>query len=223
MVDPSPARGYDASRRRATAQRSRLAVLDACRELVLQDGYKVMTIRAVAERAGVSAEFVYKAFGGKPQLLKAVYDVTLAGDDESLPMGQRAELRAVFAAADASAALAGYAAFVGGVHDRLAGLLVVLAGSDPELAEVAAETDAERLRGVTAFVGHLAASGWLRPGLAVAEAADSCWVLTSPQVFDRLRRSRDWDAEACRSWLERLLAAALLPPAPGCGSGGGAG
>ncbi|HEY5394997.1 MAG TPA: TetR/AcrR family transcriptional regulator, partial [Trebonia sp.] len=74
-----------------------------------------------------------------------------------------------------------------------------------------AEADAERLRGVTAFTGHLAAEGWLRPGLPAAEAADSCWVLTSPQLFDRLRRARGWDAEAYRRWLERMLTAALLP------------
>lgn len=171
-------------------------------------------IRGVAERAGVSAELVCKAFGGKPQLLKAVYDVMLAGDDEPVPMGERRELRAVYAAADAPAALRGYAAFVCGVHDRLAGLLAVLAGSDPELAGVAAEADAERLRGVTAFTGHLAA-GWLRPGLPGAEAADSAWVLTSPQVFDRLRRARGWDAGAYQDWLERMLAAALLPGRPG--------
>jgi AcrR family transcriptional regulator len=214
MGEQGAARAYDATRRRDAAARARRAVLDAARELVLRDGYKATTIRAVAERAGVSAELVYKSFGGKPQLLKAVYDVTLAGDDDPVPMGQRAELRAVFAAADAPAALRGYAAFACGVHDRLAGLLAVLAGSDPELAAVAAEADAERLRGVTAFVGHLAEVGWLRPGLPAAEAADSCWVLTSPQVFDRLRRARGWDAEAYRRWLERMLTAALLPGAP---------
>lgn len=213
MGEPRAARGYDATRRRAAAQRSRLAVLDACRELVLRDGYKATTIRAVAERAGVSAELVYKSFGGKPQLLKAVYDVTLAGDDEPVPMGQRAELQAVLAAGDARTALRGYAAFVCGVHERLAGLLEVLAGADPELAAVAAETDAERLRGVTMFVGHLAAAGWLRPGLPETEAADSCWALTSPQVFDRLRRSRGWEAAAYRRWLARMLAADLLPGA----------
>ena len=207
---PGADRGYDASRRRAAAQRSRRAVLDAYRELVLRDGYKATTIRGVAERAGVSPELVYKAFGGKPQLLKAVYDVTLAGDDEPVPMGQRGELQAVLAAADALTALRGYAAFACGVHDRLAGLLEVLAGSDPELAAVAAEADAERLRGVTAFVRHLAAAGWLRPGLPEAEAADSCWVLTSPQVYGRLRRSREWDAEAYRRWLAGMLAAGLL-------------
>jgi hypothetical protein len=87
----------------------------------------------------------------------------------------------------------------------------VLAESDPELAAVAAETDAERLGYVTTFVEYVAAAGWLRPALTVAEAADSCWALTSPQVFDRLRRVRGWSGEAYRSWLEQMLAAALLP------------
>jgi AcrR family transcriptional regulator len=210
---PDAAHAYDASGRRAAAERSRRAVLDAGRELLLRDGYKATTIRAVAQHAGVSPELVYKAFGSKPQLMKAVYDVALAGDDEPVPMGQRPELRAVFASAEAREALRLYAAFVYGVHERLGGLLAVLAGSDPELAAVAMETEAERLRGVSAFVDHLAAMGWLRPGLSASAGADSCWVLTSPQVFDQLIRARAWNAETYRRWLGRMLAAALLPDA----------
>jgi AcrR family transcriptional regulator len=69
-------------------------VLAAGRELLLARGYHGTTIRVVAERAGVSPELVYKGFGGKQGLMKAVYDTTLAGDDEPVPApnGRRATL-----------------------------------------------------------------------------------------------------------------------------------
>src|SRR4051794_5284976 len=58
-------RRYDASRRRAQARARQEAVLDSARELFLQDGFARTTVAAVATRAGVSQETVYKTFGGK--------------------------------------------------------------------------------------------------------------------------------------------------------------
>ena len=203
-------RSYDGSGRRAAARRNRIAVLDACRDLLLRDGYRAMSIQAVAERAGVSAPLVYKTFGSKQALVKAVYDATLAGDDEPVPMHARPELQAVVAESDPWLKLVGYAAFIEGAHDRLAGLLTVFAAADPELAEIADVTDRERARGTRAFVDHLAAVELLRAGLRADRAADACWLLTSPQVHDRMRRMCGWEAGEFREWLARMLAAALL-------------
>jgi hypothetical protein len=55
--------------------------------------------------------------------------------------------------------------------ERLGGLLAVLAEADPEIAEVTAVTEAERLTGVRAFVGHLAEQGHLRSALSQDEVA----------------------------------------------------
>lgn len=207
-ADPSP-RGYDASGRRAAARRNRAAILDACRDLLLRDGYRGTSIQAVADRATVSAALVYKAFGSKQALVKAVYDATLAGDDAPVPMSARSELRAVFDEPDPARKLAGYAAFVDGAHERLAGLLAVFAAADPDLAEIAEATDRERAKGTKAFVDHLAKAGLLPDGVRPDRAADACWLLTSPQVHDRLRRTCGWDAGEYRDWLARMVAAAL--------------
>ena len=43
----------------------------------------------IAAAAGVSVETVYKAFGNKPGLVKAVFDVLVVGDDDDVPMMQR--------------------------------------------------------------------------------------------------------------------------------------
>ena len=207
---PSAGRRYDAAGRRAAAERSRRAVLDACRYLVLRDGYRATSVRAVAQRAGVSAETVYKAFGNKPGLMKAVYDTALAGDDAPVPMGERPELLAVLGTADPVGKLRGYARFVCGVHQRLGELQAVLAAADPELADLAAEADRERLTGVTAFVAHLRTAGHLAAGLDPARAADACWALTSPQLYALLVNTRGWTPEEYQGQLADLLVSALL-------------
>ncbi len=207
---PAARRPYDASRRQDAAQRNRAAILDAFRDLLAGDGYQPTTIRAVAEHAGVSPETVYKTFGGKPGLAKALWDVTLAGDDESLPMAERPVLLEVWRTRDPRAKLRLYAAFVRGVHERLAFLLTLLSQAGPEAATVLAASEAERLAGVTAFVTHLGAQGVLRSGTSTAQAADACWALTGPQLFTQLTAGRGWPPGTYQDWLAGILAATLL-------------
>jgi AcrR family transcriptional regulator len=212
MSSDAPRRPYDASRRQDAARRTRAAVLAAGRELLFRDGYRATTVRAVAEQAGVSPETVYKAFGGKPGLVKALWDVTLAGDDEPLAMGERPELREVWRTRDAHAKLRLYATFVCGVHERLAPLIALLAEAGPDVAQVLATSEEERLTGVTAFVAHLATAGLLRPGADRARLADACWALTGPHLFTQLTATRAWPADTYRTWLADTLAATLLAP-----------
>jgi AcrR family transcriptional regulator len=210
VAHPSGRRPYDGRGRREAAARNRQAVLAACHELLLRAGYAGTTIRGVAELAGVSPELVYKAFGTKQGLVKAVYDTALAGDDKPVPIGQRPEVARVWATTDPLQKIAAYAAFVTGLMERLGGLAAVLAEADPEVAAVRAVTEDERLQGLRAFTSHLAAEGWLAAADA-QQAADECWVLTSPSVFAQLTVARGWSAGAYRDWLARMLAAALLP------------
>ena len=90
---------------RATRQK----VLVAARDLFLRRGYFGATIEAIAQRAGVSPQTVYNVVGGKAALLKAVYDVALAGDDEPLPMVERPIFTAIAVAPDARTSLRLYA------------------------------------------------------------------------------------------------------------------
>ncbi|WP_233580557.1 TetR/AcrR family transcriptional regulator [Streptomyces triticirhizae] len=205
-------RAYDASRRQDAARRRRADVLAACRELLASEGYRATTVRAVAERAGVSPETIYKGFGGKTGLVKALWDVTLAGDDEPVPMGRRPVLQEVWRTRDAREKVRLYAAFVRGVHERLAALFSQLAQAGPEVARVLELGEEERLIGVTAFVRHLADGGDLRRDAEVARAADACWALTGPRLFHQLTEGRGWSADAYQEWLADLLLAALVEP-----------
>src|SRR4051794_30190567 len=89
-------RPYDSSGRRTQAQRTRADIVNNAQGLFLEYGYTGTTMAAVAAGAGVSVETIYKSVGNKPAVLKAVLDVAILGDDDTVPMLDRpmvAELR----------------------------------------------------------------------------------------------------------------------------------
>lgn len=198
-------RGYDSSGRRDQARVRRAAALDACLTLFLERGFAATTMHAVAARAGVSAEMLYKSIGPKAALAKAVWDVTLAGDDEPLAIADRPVLRDIFATQGAEAKLAAYARFVCAVNERLAPLAAVLLAGGSDAAQVVAETDAERLTGLRSFVGHLAIEGLLAADANPTTVADAWWALTGPDLFARLTRDRGWPARQYQNWLATML------------------
>jgi AcrR family transcriptional regulator len=208
---PAP-RPYDASSRRESAARNRAAVLAACRDLLFRDGYHHMTVRSVAEQAGVSPETVYKAFGSKAGLMKALWDVTLAGDDRPVAIADRPQMQEVRSAADPAEKLRRWARFVTGANQRLAPLYGLLAQAGPEVTQMLATTQQERLVGVHALVAHLADSGLLAAGCDQATAADACWALTGPRLFLDLTADRGWPPDLYEDWLTRMLTANLLTP-----------
>ena len=208
---PAP-RHYDASSRRESAARNRAAVLAACRELLFRDGYHRMTVRSVAEQAGVSPETVYKAFGGKAGLMKALWDVTLAGDDQPVPIADRPQMRDVQSASDPAEKLRLWVALVAGANQRLAPLYGLLAQAGPEVTQMLGTTQQERLTGARALVTHLADSGLFASGRDPETAADACWALTGPRLFLDLTADRGWQRGQYEDWLTRMLTANLLTP-----------
>src|ERR1700712_3713090 len=79
VADVQPTRRYNSTRRAAQAQENRASVLAAARELFLSGGFAATTVAVIAAQAGVSVETVYKSFGGKPGLVRALCDEAFAG------------------------------------------------------------------------------------------------------------------------------------------------
>lgn len=76
--------------------------------MLLAEGWAGTTMTAVAARAGVSAQLLYKTFGTKVALAKRLYDVTLMGDDEPVPLHERPEIAAITAEPDPRRTIARY-------------------------------------------------------------------------------------------------------------------
>ncbi|MEU4560520.1 helix-turn-helix domain-containing protein [Actinoplanes sp. NPDC023936] len=209
-------RVYDNTRRAEQARLTRRRILDAARELLVERGPAAVTMRAVATHADISVETIRKTFGTKAKLIKDVYDVTLAGDDEPIPMIDRPEIQAVFTATDPREKLARYAFAARRVGERvgplLAKLLAGARGGDPDLIGFRETTNRERMNGAGGIVRHLAATGGLRDGLDPERACDIVWTLISPEVFDLLVGDRRWSLDEYEQWLARSLADALVTP-----------
>jgi AcrR family transcriptional regulator len=212
--DVNSRRAYNASNRQEQARRNRLAVLAAARERFLRDGYARTTIAAIAADAGVSVETVYKAFGNKPGLVKALFDVAIVGDDEPIPLMQREFVARNRAEPDPRRKLAAYGEHLAEVAPRANPVQLVVrdaAVSDEAAAEVWRQLGAERLAGMTAFATHLHESGHLQDGIGVEDARDVLWTLSSFEIWDLLVNQRGWPVERYGAWVGEQLIAALLP------------
>jgi AcrR family transcriptional regulator len=174
----------------------------------------------VAQRAAVSTDTVFKRFGSKIALLKEVLDVVVGGDDEQVPLLQRAALDAMRVEPDQRRQVAMFAAGMTEQLDRLSPLDEILRSAAAVDAEAAALREDIQLRqrrqAMHTVVGWIAAHGGLREGLNQEDAAAAVWTLTSPEVHAMLRGTWGWTSDRYARWLEDTLAATLLTtPAPG--------
>ena len=205
---------YDNRQRRDAARSTRARITEAAKASFLDHGFGGTTIRRVAEDAEVSQETIYKAFGGKAALLKAVYDIALVGDDDDIPLADRPEAIAVREATSPVAAAASYAELAGSISRRIDPLLRVLLGSrdtDPALGEFARTIEGERRAGSTFYVRHWESSGWLRDDVSVEHAIDAVWALNSPQPR-WLLLDHGWSEEQFTEWLSGQIRHAIFAP-----------
>jgi AcrR family transcriptional regulator len=171
---------------------------------------------AIATEAGVVVETIYRAFGSKARLFKAVVEAAVAGGSAraDVPVEERPAIRAVIAEPDPRRQVALYAATQPGIHRRSGPLLRALRGAaavDLELRALWDEIEAGRLAGQGRFAGMLAERGGLRPDVSVEQARDLVWTLCSLAVHDLLVISRGWTSERYQEWLAAALMRELLP------------
>ena len=188
-------------------------MIDSARALFLERGYQATTIDAISELSDVPAPTIYRLFSSKLGILKAVLDVSIAGDDQAVAMLDRPNVRALLASDDPKQQLAGFAGLVRDVMDRAGSVHRILADaarSDHEAAALLADIARQRDGGQRHIAQALARMGALRAGLGERDAADVIHALASPEVYGLLVLDRGWTAERYESWLTSLLADQLL-------------
>jgi AcrR family transcriptional regulator len=214
MTDPAPPvkRRYDTARRRARAERTRRDLLAAARRRFLEHGYAATTMAAVAAEVGVSVETIYKTFGGKPQLIMALFHAAIAGNAE-ISTEDRAD-RVSQEERDPVRRLHAFGQFVAEVMPRVGPLMLLVrtaADSHPELADIWAGMNAERLARMAQHAERLHEHGHLRPGVTAAEARDVLWLYSAPDLYDLLVQQRGWSVDRYGTWIGHAYVAALLP------------
>jgi AcrR family transcriptional regulator len=205
-------RRYDSSGRQDAARRRRAAVVEAASRLFIQEGFSRTTIARIAEDAGVSEETVYKAFGNKIALVRAIRDQALAGAG---PVhAERRSDRMQESENDPREIIRGWGVLTTEVAPRVAPVLLLVrdaAASDPELARLQAEMDAARLTRMTQNARTLVKGGHLRPGITLEAATDVLWTFSSPELYELLVIRRGWSVERYGRFVADSMIAALLP------------
>jgi AcrR family transcriptional regulator len=206
------ARRYDSAQRQETAQRRRATVVEAASRLFLRDGFSGTTIARIAADAGVSEETVYKAFGNKIALVRAIRDKALAG--EGSVHAERRSDRMQASENDPRKIVRGWGVLTMEVAPRVAPVLLLVraaAASDPELARLQEEMDAARLTRMTQNARTLLKGGHLRKGITLDTATDVLWTYSSPELYELLVIRRGWSIERYGRFIADAMIAALLP------------
>ncbi|OWY61857.1 hypothetical protein B7486_61560, partial [cyanobacterium TDX16] len=159
-------RHYDASGRQAEAQARRRRVTAAARTLFLERGYAATSIADISDRAGVSPQMIYAAFGGKSGILGRIVDVSAGGDEDEVLLRERPESIAVESTVDPADRLRAMARRSADLNERVGPILAVVdsaSGADESVGELRARLD-EAMRTDSLAVARRAL-GDLRPGL----------------------------------------------------------
>jgi len=206
-------RSHDGKGGQARTRLARTAVIEAARTLFLDRGYAATRIEAISDLSDVPPATVYRLFSSKLGILKALFDVSIAGDDEAVPLVDRPHVQALISDPDPQEQLSGFVAISRGIMARtepVYRILVSAAGSDPDAAALLAEQTRHRQQGQGQIAGLLAREGALRPGLSERDAADIIHTLMSPEVYRLLVGDRGWEPERYEQWLKGILIDQLL-------------
>ncbi|HLO33308.1 MAG TPA: TetR/AcrR family transcriptional regulator [Anaerolineales bacterium] len=207
-------RDYDSTRRQAQASETRRRILEAARKLFTERGYAGATTEAIAAEAGVAAQTIYAIFKNKKRILISLMNVSSpTGEEDHLPMSERSNIQAVRQEHGQHHQIQMFAEIVAYNLDQVAEVSEIMADaakSEPDIDRILQKLNHQRLEHMTSAVEDIVANGAFRKKMDLADATDTVWVLTSPEVFLLLTRERGWPKEKYAEWLADALTRVLL-------------
>ena len=211
MTKVKAARPYDRRSRDEQARATRERVIDAARATFLEKGYGATTVLAIAALAGVSVETIYKAFGGKAGLVRAIHQRALEGQGPT-PAEQRSNAMSA-REEDARDLVAKWGALTAEVSPLVSPIHLLIrsaAAAEPELVSLLDEISDARLLRMKKNASVLERLGFLRKGLSVETAAEIMWAYTAPELYDLLVLQQRWSPKELGAFVGAALEAALL-------------
>jgi len=200
------------NKRTERAQQTRQRIVEAARDLFVEQGYGVTLMPEIASKAGVAVQTIYFSFGNKRSLLKEVVDVVIAGDFEPIATMDRPWFQASLAADTADEMLRALVQGTCRVLDRVASIYQVIdaaSAADPDIANLWSFDANPRHTVQTAAAKALVSKPGARPGVTADHAADILFGLLSPELYRLLVRERGWPSQAYERWVYDTLRAQL--------------
>lgn len=205
----------------ASREETRRRLLTAADELFCELGYPGTSVGAIAERACVSLQTLYLAWGNKRALLRAATDAAaIATQSPEKPEDWRNTVRAELSRdVGENPTAAAYLAAVSRLFVRVAartGLYWRMhrqaAATDPDIAADWSAMTARRRETMAVVARSMPADG-ARTGLGRKVITDTLWALASPEMWELFTLTGGYSDAAFQRWLEQSLVAVLCDPA----------
>lgn len=201
-------------KRRDKAELTRQRLLKAAHQEFLDNGFHGATMAAIARRAGVAGQTVYFVFHTKAELLSAVIDAAVLGDDPPTVPQDTDWWAAMNNADTAEEVLRQFVRGAGPLLARAAQISEVLraaALADPEARAIFDRHDQLQVTGYRHVVDLASSKGPLRPGLTPETATDLLLTLCGDSTYVQLTTERGWTHEQATAWLADATPNLLLP------------
>ncbi len=199
--------------RRAKAAATRRAIITAAHREFVESGFHGATVSAIAKRAGVAPQTVYFVFHTKPELISAVIDAAVMGEDDPRPPQEMPWFAEMLAEPDAAESLRIFVRGAAASYARAAAVSEVLraaALTDDEVLRTHEHHETLRRSGYRQVVEMLTRKGDLRAGLATDTATDVFLTLVGDSTYHLLRTESGWSHDQVVQWWTELLPLALL-------------
>ncbi len=206
MVAVVKSRPYYSPTRRLQLTATKAAIVDAARDLMGKDGYEATTMEQIAAGAGVAVQTVYKHFGSKPAIVRALIERTR---QDPRIAEQRRQLLDAADPREQVRLLAQRARLYAEMGLHTAGILAARA-KDPELARSIRRETAGVRRSHLEYARSIERKRALRAGVSVEDAADYIMLLSAPDRVWMMQRDKGWSFDQCESWLADTLIRLLL-------------
>lgn len=204
--------------RRKKADATRRKIIQAAHKEFIARGFHGATMAGIAARAGVASQTVYFVFHTKPELISAVIDAAVLGDEDPRPPQDLPWWADMVAEPGAVEALRIFIRGAGDVFARAAAISEVLraaALTDDEVRRTHQYHENLRRDGFGQVLGMLAAKGQLREDQSFDELTDAFITVYGDSTYNLLAAERGWSHDQIMAWLCDVLPGMLLAgPAP---------
>ncbi len=199
--------------RRDKALATRRKIIHAAESEFAESGFHGATIASIAKRAGVAAQTVYFVFHTKAELMSAVIDNAVMGEDEPVIPQDTEWWAAMQAAKAADDALRTFVRGSAPLFARASTMSEILRGAaltDEEVRRTHEQHEELRRIGFREVIEIVAGKGELAAGLTTETATDVFMTMYGDSTYYLMTVERGWSHEQVVEWLCDALPAVLL-------------
>lgn len=199
--------------RRRKAEATRRKIIHAAHREFIERGFHGATIAGIAASAGVASQTVYFVFHTKPELISAVIDSAVMGEEDPRPPQAQPWWAEMVAEPSAAEALRIFIRGAGDVFARAAAIGEVLraaASTDDEVRRTHRYHETLRRDGFGQVLEILARKAPLRDDRSIDELTDAFMTVYGDSTYNLLASEHGWSHDQIMAWLCDILPGMLL-------------